>query len=169
MMRTRARSTAVARAATLAIAATLVAVPAAGELLKEGDFSATFCFAGNHTTLAQSKTDLAYSFDLTGPVRADAPGSFLDMSSVQCVGIGEVQGGKFSGTHQCLFLDADGDKVFMRFEAEGPKSMLEILGGTGKYTGISGSGETQSLGRFPKIKEGTFQGCSRGGGHYKLP
>jgi hypothetical protein len=157
--------------ATLALATTVFwsAGSPAAELAKEGDFNATYCFAGTTATLVQSKADLAYSFELTGPVRAETPGSFLDMTSVQCVGLGEVKSGKSSGTHQCHFMDADGDKVFTRFEAEGPKATFEILGGTGKYAGISGAGETQSLGRFPKIKEGTFQGCTRGGGRYRLP
>lgn len=169
MIRTGIRSSIVMGALVLVTSVLLTAAAPAAELQREGDFNATYCFSGDLAVLAQSQTDRAFSFELTGPVRAETPGAFLDMSSVQCVGLGEVRDGRSSGTHQCHFMDADGDKVFARFEAEGPKSTFEILGGTGKYVGISGGGETQSLGRFPKIKDGTFQGCSRGGGHYRLP
>lgn len=168
-MRKGMHSTLAATAVALAASTLLGATPVAAELPKEGDFSATYCFAGNLAMLAQSKTDLAFSFELTGPVRGETSGSLLDMTSVQCVGLGEVRNGKSSGIHQCHFMDQDGDKIFARFETERTKATFELLGGSGKYEGISGGGETEPLGRFPKIKEGTFQGCTRGGGHYKLP
>lgn len=157
-------------AVTLTVAALAPAgFPGAAELPREGDFDATFCFVGNAATLVQSKTDLAYSFDLTGPVRGELPGSLLDMTSVRCVGLGEVHDGVRTGTHRCVFVDRDGDQVFMRGQAAGTKTSVEFLGGSGKYAGISGNWETLALGSFPKVKEGTFQGCSRGGGRYRLP
>ncbi|MDW7710356.1 MAG: hypothetical protein SCH98_07750 [Deferrisomatales bacterium] len=144
MIPTRIRSFPAVHALALAAAAFWAGAAPAAELAREGDFSATYCFVGNSATLVESKTDLAFSFELTGPVRAETPGSFLDMTSVHCVGLGEIKGGTPSGTHRCQFMDADGDRVFARFQAAGPKTTLEISGGTGKYAGISGAGETQS-------------------------
>jgi hypothetical protein len=171
MMRTPTRSTVATTTLALAAVVLLAAAPAAAEFPKQGEFRATYCFVGNLTTLVQSKADLAFSFELTGTVRGDTPGTLLDMTSIQCVGLGEVRGGKRSGTHQCHFVDQDGDKIYVRawYGPEGPQRTLEFLGGSGKYAGITGGGETRSLGRFPKIKDGTFQGCTHGGGRYRLP
>ena len=46
-------------------------------------------------------------------------------------------GYKFTGT--CIETDMDGDKIFVTYE--GPESgPLSVIGGTGKYAGIEGSG-----------------------------
>jgi hypothetical protein len=45
----------------------------------------------------------------------------------------------------CAFGDPDGDRVFVDWSgtasADGPHGVLQVVGGTGKYTGIRGSGE----------------------------
>jgi hypothetical protein len=44
----------------------------------------------------------------------------------------------------------------------------ETLAGTGKYEGMVRTATAESLGQFPTIKPGTFQGCNRATGTYKL-
>ncbi|MDF1556328.1 MAG: hypothetical protein P1P84_24895 [Deferrisomatales bacterium] len=113
-MRKHTQAKASTGALALAASVLVAATTARAEMPKEGEFSATYCFAGNLTTLAQSKRDLEYDFELTRPMRDETPGSLLDMISVQWVGMGEVREGKRSSIHPCHFMDHDGDKVFAR-------------------------------------------------------
>ncbi len=46
--------------------------------------------------------------------------------------------------------------------------MRQDVAGTGKYEGLATSGAVAPLGPFPTIKDGTFQGCNRQTGTYKM-
>ena len=62
--------------------------------------------------------------------------------------------------NMCEAIDKDGDKYLTRNSVEGPKTVQETLAGTGKYEGMVRTGTAESLGQFPTIKQGTFQGCN---------
>lgn len=44
----------------------------------------------------------------------------------------------------CAFGDADGDRIFTDWHGEGTEGINMIVGGTGKYAGIQGSGPWKS-------------------------
>ncbi|MFP4894648.1 hypothetical protein [Paraburkholderia sp. EG304] len=59
----------------------------------------------------------------------------FDGMSVHCVFYYGVRGGKETAQGACTEMDADGDKVFTTFVA----GAHTLIGGTGKYQGITGS------------------------------
>jgi hypothetical protein len=79
------------------------------------------------------------SADCIGIVKNKEAAKAFDNVAIHCLEEmhARADGYKFFGT--CIQLDADGDKVF--FTYEGPESgPIAVLGGTGKYLGVTGSG-----------------------------
>jgi hypothetical protein len=60
-----------------------------------------------------------------------------------------------------------GAQSYLSLGADG-KMMRQDVAGTGKYEGLATSGAVAPLGPFPTIKDGTFQGCNRQTGTYKM-
>jgi hypothetical protein len=75
--------------------------------------------------------------ELVGTTRNTDGQKFFDNMAVRCVEFLEVRGGihKFKGA--CIETDSDGDKVFSTFDSGTMTHTL--IGGTGKYKGISGT------------------------------
>lgn len=79
------------------------------------------------------------SADCVGIVKNKEAGKTLDNLAIHCLeeSRARADGYKFTGT--CIETDADGDKIFLTYE--GPESgPISVIGGTGKYAGIEGSG-----------------------------
>jgi hypothetical protein len=79
------------------------------------------------------------SADCVGIVKSKEAAKTLDNLAIHCLeeSRARADGYKFTGT--CIQTDADGDKIFMSYE--GPESgPLSLIGGTGKYVGIEGTG-----------------------------
>jgi hypothetical protein len=79
------------------------------------------------------------SADCVGIVKSKEAAKTLDNLAIHCLeeSRARADGYKFVGT--CVETDADGDKIFMTYE--GPESgPIALIGGTGKYAGIEGSG-----------------------------
>jgi hypothetical protein len=141
----------------------------AGELAKEGSYDTTFCFAGKSHLIAHSETHIAYSYWLAGTMLSKSSGGIWDMNSGYCVGDGSVIKGASTAEAFCEFMDSDKDKTFGKAIRTGTSGTWKVLSGTGKYAGMTGGGTFEVIGPFPTIKEGTFQGCNRNKGTYKLP
>jgi hypothetical protein len=106
---------------------------------------------------------------MTGTIRSNPPDGMFDKNSFRCVGMNASLGGKFAGSTVCEAIDVDGDKRLSNFSLASDGSLTrEIVGGTGKYEGMTMTGTVHPLGPFPVIKAGTFQDCNRQTGTYKL-
>jgi hypothetical protein len=103
-----------------------------------------------------------------GTIRSNPPGGAFDMATFRRVGMFSSIEGKNTGMNLCEGIDKDGDKFLVRTSVEGPKTVQEAIAGTGKYEGMVRTGTAESLGQFPTIKPGTFQGCNRATGTYEL-
>jgi hypothetical protein len=72
-------------------------------------------------------------------IRRPEAAKTLDNLAIHCLeeSSARVSGYKYVGT--CIESDVDGDKIFMSYEGQegGP---IALIGGTGKYAGIEGSG-----------------------------
>ena len=80
------------------------------------------------------------SADCTGIVRTPDRSPPLDNLALHCLegSVARKAGYKFTGS--CVETDADGDKLYLTYE--GPESgPVELLGGTGKFSGIKGKGQ----------------------------
>jgi hypothetical protein len=79
------------------------------------------------------------SADCVGIVKNNEAAKTLDNLAIHCLeeSRARADGYKFFGT--CVQTDGDGDKIFMTYEGSenGP---VALIGGTGKYNGIEGSG-----------------------------
>jgi hypothetical protein len=80
------------------------------------------------------------SADCTGIVRTPDRAQPFDNLALHCLEESRArkEGYKFTGS--CVETDGEGDKLFLSYE--GPESgPVEVLGGTGKYKGITGKGQ----------------------------
>lgn len=135
---------------------------------KSGNYDITACWSGTSNMIPFSKTHVAMGYELAGSTRSTPPGGFLDMTTYRCVGTNSTIDGKTTGTLFCEIIDNDGHKMFGRYTLDGTKISQETLAGTGKYEGVVRTGGGESLGQFPTIKPGTFQGCNHQSGTYRL-
>jgi hypothetical protein len=141
----------------------------ATELPKEGSYDYTACWSGVTNTITFSKTHTASSYEMIGAIRSNPPDGMFDKNSFRCVGINASLGGKNTGSTVCEAMDVDGDKRLSNFSLASDGSLTrEIVGGTGKYEGMTMTGTVHPLGPFPAIKAGTFQDCNHQTGTYKL-
>jgi len=155
--------------ALLVIVASSGAVLAA-DLPKEGTYDYTACWSGVSNLISFSKTQTAFSFEMTGATRSNPPGGMFDKNTFRCVGTNASIDGKTSGLTICETTDPDGDKRLAHFStaSDGTITRQEIAG-TGKYEGLVLTGSTvKPLGPFPVIKAGTFQNCNHQTGSYKM-
>jgi hypothetical protein len=156
--------------ASLIAALAVTGSAAAQTLPKEGNYDFTSCFAGVMTAMGISKTEGAFTFEMTGTNVTNPPGGMFDKVSYRCIGYATSFGGKVTNESFCEAVDKGGDKLFAKIAlgSDGMTSNREVLAGTGKYEGIVSKGTAVSMGPFPVAKPGTFQNCARQTGTYKL-
>lgn len=156
---------------TALVAALAVAGSAAAQTLpKEGNYDYTSCWSGVSNLIAFSKTQSAYSYEMTGTSRSNPSGGFADKNTFRCVGTNASIDGKNTGMAICEGIDPSGDKrlTYFSFLADG-KVVRVTVAGTGKYEGMTTSASTVTgQGPFPVVKAGTFQDCNHQTGTYKL-
>ena len=117
----------------------------AAEMPREGTASFTNAFI---TTLSGTIQQGSHSFtvyEINGVARNDAGGPMFNMFGQRCVGMWDGVGSNYSDRGTCTYTDKDGDHIFMPYRAQAEQGVYrgtyEVAGGTGKFTGITGSGE----------------------------
>ena len=113
---------------------------------------------------------MAITYDGNAGLADKEPNSIFDKSTMNCVGGLTLVGGKFEDeTGMCTFYLADGEKVFINYKGKGTggqggSGTFIIVGGTGKYEKISGTGfsSRQNL----KGKEGFAHSMNQMSGEY---
>lgn len=82
------------------------------------------------------------AMEMAGTTRNLDGQPWFDAMSERCTGqYYKVQGKQQGGNGSCLYLDGDGDKVMINWkDGEGGVGTKEVIGGTGKYAGITGQG-----------------------------
>ena len=131
---------------------------------KSGEETFNICLGGE----ILSSIEIAPQQSITtvkssGIAKAVPSGGIFDQLGVACHGTISTVGGPPVSIAHCVYVDKDGDKYVIRSMAD--KS--ESLGGTGKFTGMKGSGEFKVT-RFPAIP-GTRNVCVDGTFKYTLP
>ena len=150
---------------------------AKAQMAKEGTASLTEYVSGTYKVLAMGEERLQITFEHMGVLVNDAGEGFLHNSSLRVMGIVQaVKGIKVQESGSLVYTDPDGDKVFLTYKGTGGKLGPEgytngaytIVGGTGKYSGITGGGEF-TWRPVQSAAEGTYQGITKGKVHWKLP
>ena len=146
----------------------------AQELPKEGPINSSATFH-SFTKSVTAETLIQISYDAKGGFLADKPGGFMDRVTARCVGgIRAVVQGKIEHEYNmCEFTDMAGDKFYSKLEhvSSEPDKVVNkalILGGTGKYKGITGGWEVTRRSLKP-FADGESMSVVKVTGNYKLP
>lgn len=136
-------------------------------MAREGTYEQTLCFGGPAHVISASDTDRYGTYQVTGGTQSATKA--FDSLSLECIGTFEMRSGVYRHKGYCLFQDAGGDKFHVADTASPQAYTVEMLGGTGKFKGITGSASIERLGAMTPVRQGTLQGCRRVTGSYKLP
>jgi len=134
---------------------------------REGSYEQTLCFGGPAHVVSASDTDRYGTYQLTGGTQS--ANKAFDSMSLECIGTFEMRSGGYRHKGYCVFQDVSGDKFHGTDTATPQAYTVELLGGTGKFKGITGSATVERLGAMTPVRQGTLQGCRRITGSYKLP
>jgi len=136
-------------------------------MAREGSYEQTLCFGGPAHVISASDSDRYGTYQLTGATQSATKA--FDSMSMECIGAFEMRSGIYRHKGYCVFQDASGDKFYGTDTAAPQVYTVEMLGGTGKFKGITGSATVERLGTITPVRQGTLQGCRRVTGSYKLP
>jgi hypothetical protein len=150
----------------------------AGELPKEGTFSVKMVADGRYSVINAATTTekrMQFNHEGHGVTLNDAGEGFLHDASFHAMGAFHAVNGVYDEAGDrgfFVFFDSDRDQVLLTYVAHGSlagtTATFKLVGGTGKYIGITGGGEWTWKSVTPAA-EGTFQGYILAKGHYKLP
>lgn len=139
-------------------------------LPKEGTIAATVIFQVMVKKVAMGEEHVQFIAEAKNGVVAEKPDTFGDRLTGQCVGSLRLIKGKIDaelGT--CEFTDLTGDKFYSSYgQQPDGKERHTLIGGTGKYAGITGGMEGVRQIHRPRA-EGDLAGSVRWMGSYKLP
>ena len=122
----------------------------AGEMPKEGtdSFTNTWLITTSNTMKVGDRT--LGTYEVSG-VHQNVQGEATTDMGMRCLGIYD-DGGKTAERREhgaCTFTDTDGDEIMATYERKTAEGGVETLvAGTGKFAGISGTGEWTVL-KFP--------------------
>jgi hypothetical protein len=147
---------------------------AQAQIPKEGSSSYIIGYSGTYKIVAMGQERVQMTYEVLGVIVSDASDCILQNASLRCVGSFHAIKGSYEDDNGfCVCIRPDGDQLFTSYKASGKlggagKGVVTYIGGTGKFTGIQGSGEFIRINVRP-IAEGTLQGYNRVKDHYKLP
>ena len=157
---------------SVAVAVLTAIVPISNaEMAKEGTASGTMIFSGTFKALPMGKERLQMAFEVMGAYVGEGP---LNHSSFRCVGALHAVNGEFLDENgSCLFTTPKGDQAFSTYKAAGQvgrsaRGTFKWVGGTGKLTGMEGTGEFARFNVRPAA-EGTIQGYAQTKTNWKCP
>ncbi len=153
--------------ALLAAAGASAQVASPAPMAREGTYEQTLCFGGPAHLVNASDTDRYGTYQTTGGTQSATKA--FDSMSLECIGTFELRSNVYRHKGYCVFQDASGDKFHAADTASPQGYTVELLGGTGKFKGITGNANIERLGAMTPVRQGTIQGCRRVTGSCKLP
>lgn len=151
-----------------------VASSAQTPLPKEGVIALTSVFHTKFNQVSMGQDLVGWTGDSTIGLVSDKPDGFGDRVTGRCLVSGRLIKSKVEFEYgTCEFTDLTGDKFyttlsFVAANAETSSAKQIIVGGTGKYSGITGSWDVvRRQHRAPAAGEGV--GSAKLTGAYKLP
>ena len=161
-------------AVTLGTAVLMGSAAMAADLPKEGTWNVTNSGFGTAKGVTSGGRTMAAFDENTLQVGE----GLLDHMTSHCWGLFDITNGTAQHHGYCVGTDPTGDQIIADFSSDGRyppdsksvKGTFTFRGGTGKYAGISGSGEYVSdAAAFRSGTEGTYFTHSTNQGGYKLP
>jgi hypothetical protein len=143
-------------------------------LPKEGTVKTTTYYTGTVKALPAGDDAVAVTYDVLGILINNAGQGAFHFISTQCVGGFTAIKGDFTNEQGvCSHIDRDGDKFFSRHSGSGRRGQSavvksELIGGTGKYSGMTGTVEGTRTALRP-LSQGTAHTVAEATINYKLP
>jgi hypothetical protein len=163
---------------SIALIFTLLVLVVAGsaiseEKAKQGSMSVTTSYHSPVTYMSMGK-DLQITFEALGPAVADSEQDSFHNSSVRLLGSGLVLKGAYTEAGSITWTMPVGDQVFATYEGKGVgagkfKGNYTLIGGTGKFSGITGGGDLERFNVPKPAMKGSVQGYAKCTGTWKLP
>ena len=113
---------------------------------ESGNFNAAGAGSWSLNMMDAGNGNMSITYDGNAGLMDKVSGSIFDKSTMHCIGGLTLVAGKFDDeTGMCTFYLIDGEKVYMNYKGKGTGGQggtgtFIIIGGTGKYENISGSG-----------------------------
>jgi hypothetical protein len=161
---------------TIAVLALLSFSVHAADTPKEGAESFTAFWVATTANTMQQGNRLFIVYEIDGVTRNDAGSLILNNFGQRCVGLVEISEGNVQddlGT--CTYTDRDGDHIFAPYSGGkgdgkgGHHATIKLAGGTGKFSGITGSGEFFNPGLPIKADDKAIRGAVSAKVSWKLP
>ena len=160
---------------TLSAAMVFGVVAMAADLPKEGPYSFTYAGFGTFKPTPVGKDLTLLTFDENG---LSVGNGLFDHMTWHCWASGDITSGMAQYRGYCVGTDPSGDQVASTVASDGKypqdaksnSGTLTLMGGTGKYAGISGGHKYVNHGpEFRPASEGTYFSYTTNQGSYKLP
>ena len=144
------------------------------DFAKEGSGDYRSGKTGTFTFLAMGKERGQMNFEEIGVVVSAPENSPFDNATFRDIGSSHLIKGKWKASGMLEFTCTNGDKIYTTFEAQGVRggsssSINTIVGGTGAFTGITGTLEVKNTPGIKPAKKGIYQGISVGTVTWKIP
>ena len=111
----------------------------AADLPKQGKNSYTTTYVNSSTRELKAGNRMVLNYDTSGITRNDKGGVMFNDMGARCLGTVDTIGNEASNRGTCVETDKDGDEIYTTYEAKGSTGTHAYVGGSGKYTGISGT------------------------------
>jgi hypothetical protein len=143
------------------------------ETAKEGSDTGKNYATGTSKALPMGEERLHVTYEGSGIYVSDIEEGFLNNASMHFLGALHAVNGAFEESGFMVSTVPDGDKVFATWKGSGnlgkdAKGTYTYVGGTGKYTGITGGGEFTRSNLQPPSK-GVWAAITLFTGNWKLP
>ena len=122
----------------LALVLLQASAPAAAQSTKEGEDDVTHSMTIVDRVMKMGDDHTAIFRELIGVSRNDKGSGMFHNMGIRCWGYIDIVDKKPSSSGRCVEMDADGDQIFHTFENKAGVGAHVLVGGTGKYKGISG-------------------------------
>ena len=146
---------------------------AAADLPKEGTYHGTYAAIGTYKEIKVGNDRSLDVFDENG---VQVTNGVADHMTFHCWGTQEVTNGEGISRGYCVGIDPAGDRIEGKFANDQHKvgatfkGTFSLDGGTGKFTGISGTCPIENhSSEFRPIVEGTYVSYATFECNYKLP
>jgi hypothetical protein len=128
----------------LLLLATLPLLPivaSAGEMPKEGDDSYTHTLVVTYASPMKVGERTLIVSEQTGISLNDNGRAIFNNMGTRCMSLEEIIGNARHARGGCTFTDQDGDQIMLSLDRRGDDGSATLVAGTGKFVGISGTGE----------------------------
>jgi len=113
----------------------------AADMPKQGTDSYTTIYVTTSFNTMKIGDRTITNYDTSGVSRNDNGGAMFNNISARCLGTFEIVGNGSIDRGSCVDMDSGGDQIFSNYETKGTTGTHTFVGGTGKYSGISGTAD----------------------------